>query len=352
MDTPSNFDQVEWYIEDGVTSGTPNIALGVQVSGGNRHAYMVVTDTLGGTKTIDVIVTTDNLPHTLKGVVDGLVYALYLDDVLLGYAHATQSSMVDWDFTTLIGEKGDLPSTVYVSKLSLSECEDDFPTPPTLDPLWANVVLLLQGGTLTDKSSYARTVTSSGSTLNDATWTKNGVNSIKIQSVFLGQNGYVTWPRSAELQFGTAPFCIEGWFKTDSASGVDMYLYTDRLGGGGDPLAWSLYRLGATGTQIINTNNSSNTAIGPSLTVPAEFYACLERVGDTLYGSINGVVATPKVLTAGYSFNAPVHDARIGLAEATSNSWILRLAQFRVTMGASRYGGTNFTPPALTFPEG
>ena len=217
------------------------------------------------------------------------------------------------------------------------------------DPLFGNVVLLLQGGTLQDFSSYNRTVTSSSATLNDTSYVVNGLNTIKLVSVFLGANGFLTWARSAELEFGTSDFCIEGYFKVANVPNFNFYI--DRIGGGGDPLGWAPNQASNPAAQSLAINGASATGVGPSLLLPASFYACIERVGDQICGSIDGINgSTPKTLTPGLALNAATIDARIGLGSAQTNTWTDNVGQYRITIGANRYNGANFTPPTAPYP--
>lgn len=218
------------------------------------------------------------------------------------------------------------------------------------DPLFSQVVLLLQGGSLTDQSSYARTVTSSGVTTNDSTWVKNGFNTLKLVSVS-GTQGYLTWSRTpSELLLSTVPFCFEGWFKFTNSSSGGFHYYNDGVGGAADAMSLAVNNSGASGTTEFRKNAGSAVGAGPSLTIPNEAYFCAERVGDNLYVSINGSVSGPTSLGSSFSFNSPSHDTRIGQGYAVGGTHTVHIGQLRLTIGASRYGGSSFTPPSTLFP--
>jgi hypothetical protein len=91
-------------------------------------------------------------------------------------------------------------------------------------------------------------------------------------------------------------------------------------------------------------------------TVANGVYLTLERLGDTVRNSVNGTYqGTGTALTAGYTFNSvfgSTDPPTIGNATTTAltSPFVLLLAQYRITMGAARYGHTNFTPPTGPYP--
>ena len=125
MDTPGSSDQAKFFIADLVTSA--DLELGFQVSGGNRHAYVSCTDVLGSFVTVDVVVATDGLEHTLQAVVDARNLSLYMDGALLGSSTASHDLMGSFGFTSVTVQKGVPASSVYASKVMVSNCPSSFP---------------------------------------------------------------------------------------------------------------------------------------------------------------------------------------------------------------------------------
>lgn len=223
------------------------------------------------------------------------------------------------------------------------------------DPLWSQVVLLLQDGAATDRSSSGTVVTTNNATTNSSVWTYNGLKSIyTFGNNTSSQNSSV---RFAIPNLGSSDWTIEGACKTTAER---AYLFADNIGNNASGLLVQIGN-GSPPRFIVtadNDNNPGNGTVGGSSSnftgaFPWEGYWCVERKGRYLYCSVGGtVIVTFDLGSTGYTIAAPVATPRFGQQTSVSASWDMYMAMYRITLGVARYNGGNFTPPTGAFPVG
>ena len=219
------------------------------------------------------------------------------------------------------------------------------------DPYWGNVVVLLQGGDGVDYSSYGRTISTSGVTTGSTAWQPEGLDTLLFTSSGFGSAPYVSWSQSSELEWGADDCCIEGDFKFSSDDGQLFRYYVDANGGNSAALLFTPPNASATSPNSVRVNNGALTAVGPAMSMPQALYVCLERVGSSLYCSIDGVSSNSLSIGSG-ALDVATVASRIGMAAATiaTASWTVNVGRYRITVGANRYGGSSFTPPSGAYP--
>lgn len=205
------------------------------------------------------------------------------------------------------------------------------------DPLWQYVVLLLQGGDLTDHSSYGRTASATGVTEDITSWQPASLPGFQVT------NGLVTWPSSPELIPGAVDFCLEGWFRTEDpfvANGAYFWV----------PSSWGI----APTNNVLGAGTLTTMVTGTPLdglstiTALQPYYVCMERAGANLVASINGAIVHTYDIGSGNSMPATPGPFCLGGRDVTP-SIVLLCAGLRYTVGANRYGGASFTPPAAPY---
>jgi len=222
------------------------------------------------------------------------------------------------------------------------------------DPLWDNVVLLVQGGSAVDQSNYARALTLYRGTENDSTWVSNGSNTIELDSSIVYGTPLVCgmyFNDAAELVPGAQDFCFEGWVQLNSAQVRSSYYYRAPGSWGFGPTDNVI----GTGSHYYTINVTLTTLAALEIEAPQAYYYCAERVGGTIYFSLDGVVlGTYNFAVSTDPLPTPTGGQHfIGMDIGISpNDLFACIGQTRYTMGANRYGGSNFTPPDSLFPVG
>jgi hypothetical protein len=221
------------------------------------------------------------------------------------------------------------------------------------DSYWNSVKLLLHGNgadgstTITDSSDAAHTVTPYGDAQLDTADKKYGTASI----LFDGTGDGLEVADSADWQFGTGDFTIEGWVKFDDTSGNDVLLTYAPSGGGA--AAWLIRRSGTQWRMQIYTGSTfkGNVDFG-SLTTGVWYHFALVRSGNNLLRFVDGVGEAavdvtgvgPTVPTSPILYLASILSSRTDCLAG-------RLDDIRITKGVARYTA-DFTPPAAEFEEG
>jgi hypothetical protein len=207
------------------------------------------------------------------------------------------------------------------------------------DPYFSSVVLLLNfsGGTATDKSNYARSVTiGSGSVVSsNYKWTSIGY------AFDATSSGYMTIPDAAELDI-TGTFTLEAWIKKTGTAGGDNKVLD---GDGG-----SSYRFGFKS----DFGSMGGEGIGgfggtTGISNGTYYHCCWERdASNVVRNYIDGSV----VFNAGTITGTKAPDKTLGIMRAYyagENASPAYLSELRLTIGVARYGGA-FTAPAEPFP--
>jgi hypothetical protein len=210
------------------------------------------------------------------------------------------------------------------------------------DPFLQYTVLILQGGSAVDKSPSARTVTTSGATQNSTDVLYNGQKTIKL----VGNNGNtcINWDPSG-AQLDGKDWCYELFFSSDGGG----YLYVDDTGNNGAGLMMGTRGFSGTHIGWLGSLNRVGQGFGGTVvTYPWSLaYFCAERIGRFLYLSKDGVVNSIVDLgSTSFSFNNAAINPRVGEDPSVSTQFGNAYATpLRLTIGVSRYGGQNFTPP-------
>ena len=212
------------------------------------------------------------------------------------------------------------------------------PIDPTVDPLFANVILLLNmdgangANTFADSSSYNRTVSKVGSP------TVDGANGLVLNG-----SSALSVPASADFLF-PGDFCWELFITNNSVSGTQDLLNCGPMSfDGATTNKWSMLLSGA-GLQTYPKNYNYG-GFTSGMTVGVRRHVAAYRIGSILYMAINGVVtAFPGIDIAGTIGNS-ASVVSIGGRLAASNFVNGIEGPVRITKGNARYGTANFTPP-------
>lgn len=234
------------------------------------------------------------------------------------------------------------------------------------DPNWSNVVFLsgFEGGSVTDESALAQTVTLTGTTAQSIAWAAYGSKSLSRP----GQGtGWASVPHNAAMVIGSSPFTIEGIFRwTDFGVrwAVRSTLVMHGNANGVSPLSFlfAMRYISPTDHRLeleIDIDNdgyvdyalTSNTFV---LTVDTDYHLAVDFDGTYYRFYVNGT--NVKTITAAYTLSTPTAPMFIGAnvsagAEAGSyyNEFNGYIDEVRVTVGTARYA-TDTSFPALTGP--
>jgi hypothetical protein len=232
--------------------------------------------------------------------------------------------------------------------------------PPTVDPLWSSVLLALTGDgsngstSITDISTYARTVTLSGNTQVNTSKKIAGTGSIYLDGV----GDYLTIPTNSSLYFGTSDFTIELWFNQTSrvagfpnypslfstssvigwaAGSIDLFV---QAAGGGSGFNFYSYNINpGSGSVVASTTNIVNNVW---------YHVAVSRSGSTFRMFVNGVQES--TFTSSTSIDSAGQPWTIGVRQTSNGDYINGyIDNFRVTKGTARYTA-NFTPPTYQLP--
>lgn len=221
------------------------------------------------------------------------------------------------------------------------------------DPHWDKVVLLLQDGSILDRSLHGRATgaINAGVTQDSTEWTYAGLKSVKLVCSSSREAVYF----SGMPQMGTQDWTIEMAVRVVGNTGQDNF-YPFYDAGGGNGAGLTLRGPPNSGSGMRRTmNGGASGGIGANKTfTDFEFYICTERVGRYLYHSYDGVVGggALDLGSTSYSINAPTNTPGIGGPPSTAGTYTAYVAMYRATYGVARYGGADFTPPNGALPIG
>jgi len=198
------------------------------------------------------------------------------------------------------------------------------------------------GTTFTDSSDAPHTVTAVGGAQTLTAQRRFGTAS----GYFDGTGDYLTLDVSADWNFGTADFTIDGWISTDTSPPTYGVIFDSRdatatetgfalaVGSGGDIYIYS-------NGMLVQSSNS---------TIAAEtwYHVALVRASATTKIYVNGVSVGSSATVRTYSNTT----ARIGIeAYGTSEAFKGYIDEFRISKGIARYTA-DFTPPTQAYSAG
>lgn len=170
---------------------------------------------------------------------------------------------------------------------------------------------------------------------------------------FSGSTPTVAFASSADWQFGSGPFTIEGWYWPDTTSATSTILALWGSGslsfllfaamGGDNKLHWD--------TSTSGSNVNADIIGATSLVANSKFYAwCVDFDGSKyrlyLDGVMDGSFSTPRTL-----FNATA-TLTMGTSNGGGNVMSGYLDEVRITKGVARYASdSGYTIPAAAFPR-
>lgn len=208
------------------------------------------------------------------------------------------------------------------------------PTTSTSDVYWNSVVSLLQ---LNSSLADARLLT----------WTAQGNAAISGGKLVLdGAGDGLLTPQSAQFNWGTNDFTIEGFVNFSSVAGT-QYLFGSgtNIGTGNLYVAWNA----GVGKLRVVMNNAGvivDQTWSPSAGV--DYHIEITRVGGKIYHFVNGVKLGTEVVDA-TNINALGAQMGVGIGTDASNSVNGSVWGVRYTNGVGRHSAA-FTPPSFPLP--
>jgi hypothetical protein len=205
-------------------------------------------------------------------------------------------------------------------------------TPPSEDPYFNNVSLLLKMDTdFSDSSQNQTPVTVYGNTSIDTTNKKYGTG-----SGYFDGSGDVLRLSGASWGFGTGDFTIEMWANFPVLGNYGPLIETNHYTNG---ILWRVMSDGRLSMWFSGVGGPQAPA--GSVTANTWHHIALTRTSGIARVFIDGVVVATNTNTQNVNTNA----VRIGQsAHSTSEYLRAYLDDFRITAGVSRYTD-NFTPP-------
>lgn len=222
---------------------------------------------------------------------------------------------------------------------------------PPADPHIASVVLLIGAEgtngstTILDESPVARTLTANGVCNISTTSPLQQTSSLAVNPAN-ESTGFLNAGASADFNFGTGDFTIEGWAQSLFN---DNTFFHSIIGNfvGTDTGSWSVFVTNNPGNVLNFTVDRSSGSFGLSGTTDlgtGVFHFAISRNGTTVRLFVNGIMeAKSTALTDSVGGTGAV---QVGGNQAGANDrWRGRLDEIRVTKGVGRYNADSpFTP--------
>lgn len=221
----------------------------------------------------------------------------------------------------------------------------------TADPLWPNVVLYVSGQgadtstTFVDRSPTNRNMTVAGTAQNDTDISVNGT-----PSILLGADGtYVLGQYFSDLNIAatTPDFCMEAYvYCTDVAQ--NNQLFARRRDSG-----QFIFTLNAGNLEFITFNGTTGTSrisVASGMSNNTVYHMCVQRSGSTYYVYVDGVLKGSATSGSG-TVSTNTTGILIGDSETnqTARYWRGSVNHARITIGATRYTLSGFTPPSVPY---
>lgn len=235
---------------------------------------------------------------------------------------------------------------------------NSFIVAPGGDPSFASVVLLLgfegvdAAVTTTDEAPSPHTMIFAGNAQIDTAEKKFGSSSLLLD----GTGDNVGSADSADWDFGTADFTVEGWWRFARNTNTEVILGHYKASAGNRD--WGIFvDLAATIRFVIDGPTTRMTSSGWSATLGNWYHIAIDRSGTTYRLYVDGVMVATASATDTISSNNGA--LQIGASEnsggSAENFFQGHIDELRITKGVSRYGAvygdTGFTPPVAAFPR-
>jgi hypothetical protein len=229
---------------------------------------------------------------------------------------------------------------------------------PAKDPAFSNVLLSLHGEgtnnstTITDSSSYARTMTAAGSAVISTTRSRFGSASISLPTA----SSAVTAASSSDFTLGTGDFTIEFWVWLSTTSASQGLVASGGAANTGSNLSWAFFTA-QTGTinYYLSSNGSAYNIAGGVLAgnfaAQTWTHVALVRSGTTFSPYINGARGTTTTSSSSIYWASTGGGVQVGFAGSAGNfSGIGNYDEVRITK-AARYSGASFALQNGVFPD-
>ena len=222
------------------------------------------------------------------------------------------------------------------------------------DPNFGNVKLLLHGEgangstTATDSSSYALTMTPSGSAKIGTAQFKFGAASLDFNS---GTNGAFTAPQSSCTVAANENYTIEAWiYPTAIFNGGAVGILEFAGSNAGTRISLALGRTGTRNTIAVNYNFSTSIVYHQGTVNLNEWtHIAMVRSSNVTHTYINGIKSTTGFNHSSALDNNSTLSLNIGPRQLGDQNKFY-LDEVRLTVGLARYTA-DFVPPTTAFPD-
>ena len=170
---------------------------------------------------------------------------------------------------------------------------------------------------------------------------------------FNGQSDYLTVINSADFDFGSEDFTVDGWFYFNVNDAGYQFMVDRR--GTNDGTGWIFYLESNNQLSFLSASASDtgwdNVALYSTGVVPATgvwMHLAVVRNGDVFTMYQNGIAIKSGTFTG--AIGAQTRDLSIGSGHASPGSFNGYMDELRISKGIARWTA-DFTPPALPFME-
>ena len=224
------------------------------------------------------------------------------------------------------------------------------------DPLWNYVILLVQGGGITDQSSYAHALTNSGTTADVTNTDVPGGKTIGVVGYY-GTVG-ISIAVGAEFNIGNNARCYEFFIKPATGSRVkgSQIVFNDAYGFNGN-IVFLSYLTGKLAIRYASTYDRI-APVGCSAIAENETWFCAVQIyaddtvkfwtGKVSDGVANGALHADSVIHPGEDVAAGPYIGYVGGVGADND---YQLGPYRITTGV-RYTADTINIPTALFPIG
>jgi uncharacterized repeat protein (TIGR02059 family) len=324
----------------GTTSGTGTLT--VSTDEGNGFLYWVVTTTSTSPSAAQVKAGQDSAGATASDSGSAAVSAT-------GVQTLTDAAS---------GLAGDFPYYAHFMHEDSSTNQSTVVSTATpFDSQWAVVELLLLneegangGGTFTDQSTNAATVSKSGT----PTWSNTTTPGAAWDTAMVVNSQNINVPDHATLELGGSSndFCIEIWARSGVAG---TGFICGKTNAAGNVLSWEILFVSGGGINLyVSSNGTSNNMINganlkASWSTNTWYHIVVSRTGTTWNGYVDGTRNYTATVAGTIADTATV--VSIGGRDTTAGLPLNgRVASFRLTSGAARYTGATLTVPTAPYP--